>query len=82
MSHVPDGYVTFIDGTKTRVQVARVRAARLVSAELVHLYWQIGTMIAEREERHGSGARVIDRLSTDLRVAPPDMRSRSPRNLR
>lgn len=35
-----------------------------------------------RQEREGWGAKVIDRLSQDLREAYPDMRGLSPRNLK
>ena len=46
-----------------------MRAALAVNAELVALYWQIGRLILERQERHGWGGKVIDRLSVDLRTA-------------
>lgn len=48
---------------------------------MVLLYWDIGRMILERQQREGWGARVIDRLSMDLREAYPDMQGFSPRNL-
>ena len=35
-----------------------------------------------RQNKEGWGAKVIDRLSTDLREAFPDMRGLSPRNLK
>ena len=35
-------------------------------------YWQIGDVIRVRQERAGWGAKVIDRLSHDLRRAFPD----------
>ena len=39
-------------------------------------------MILGRQEREGWGARVIDRLSVDLRDAYPDLSGLSPRNLK
>ena len=39
-------------------------------------------MILDPQERAGWGAKVIDRLSTDLRAATPDMQGLSPRNLK
>ncbi|MDD1754948.1 MAG: DUF1016 N-terminal domain-containing protein [Methanothrix sp.] len=42
----------------------------------------IGRMILERQEKEGWGAKVIDRLSADLRDSFPDMRGLSPRNLK
>jgi hypothetical protein len=38
-------------------------------------------MILDRQEREGCGAKVIDRLSADLREAYPDMQGFSSRNL-
>jgi hypothetical protein len=48
---------------------------------MVLLYWDIGRMILDRQEREGWGAKVIDRLSADLREAYPDMQGFSARNL-
>lgn len=39
-------------------------------------------MILDRQERAGWGARVIDRLSADLREAHPEMQGLSPRNIK
>ncbi|MBI3104095.1 MAG: DUF1016 domain-containing protein [Candidatus Rokubacteria bacterium] len=49
---------------------------------MVLLYWDIGRMILDRQERAGWGAKVIDRLSSDLREATPEMQGLSPRNLK
>lgn len=49
---------------------------------LVLLYWDVGRAILERQQRAGWGARVIDRLSHDLRAAFPEMRGLSARNLK
>ncbi len=49
---------------------------------MVLLYWDIGRVILDRQEREGWGAKVIDRLAADLREAFPDMRGFSPRNLK
>ncbi len=51
------------------------------NSAMVLLYWDIGRMILDRQEREGWGAKVIDRLSADLREAYPDMQGLSPRNL-
>jgi hypothetical protein len=49
---------------------------------MVHLYWQIGRDIRERQQQQGWGAHVIDRLARDLRATFPDMKGFSPRNLK
>jgi predicted nuclease of restriction endonuclease-like (RecB) superfamily len=53
-----------------------------VNRELILLYWQIGRDILARQAEQGWGAKVIDRLSHDLRTAFPEMKGFSPRNLK
>ena len=54
----------------------------VANAGLVLLYWDIGRAILDRQGREGWGAKVIDRLSQDLRDVYPDMQGLSPRNLK
>ncbi len=79
---IPTGYGAFLEALKERVRTARVRAALSANRELVLLYWSIGRDILGRQAEQGWGARVIDRLSRDLRREFPDMKGFSPRNLR
>jgi predicted nuclease of restriction endonuclease-like (RecB) superfamily len=79
---VPDDYARWLSNLKSHIQGARARAVLAVNQELVRLYHRIGTEILERQERQGWGARVIERLSSDLREAFPDMKGFSSRNLK
>lgn len=76
------GYDDFLHDLKDRIRTAQVRAALSVNQELVLLYWQIGRDILQRQQQQGWGAKVIDRLSADLRQAFPEMKGFSPRNLK
>lgn len=76
------GYDDFLHDLKERIRAAQVHAALAVNRELVLLYWQTGRDILERQRQQGWGAKVIDRLSIDLRSAFPDMKGFSPRNLK
>ena len=78
----PVGYDDFFTELKERVRAAQVRASLAVNSELVLLYWHVGRDILDRQERHGWGAKVIDRLSIDLRDAYPEMAGLSSRNLK
>lgn len=78
----PEGYADWLAELKTRVHAAQQRAALAVNRELVLLYWQIGRDILARQAQQGWGAKVIERLATDLRAAFPDMKGFSPRNLK
>jgi predicted nuclease of restriction endonuclease-like (RecB) superfamily len=67
---------------KERIRSAQVRAALSVNRELVLLYWQLGQDILTRQRQQGWGAKVIDRLASDLQKEFPDMKGFSPRNLK
>ncbi|HEY0675491.1 MAG TPA: PDDEXK nuclease domain-containing protein [Immundisolibacter sp.] len=78
----PEGYADWLANLKARIHGAQQRAALAVNRELVLLYWQIGRDILARQAEQGWGAKVIERLSQDLRAAFPEMKGFSPRNLK
>ena len=81
LSELPSDYVATLAEIKRRVREERLRVVVAASSAMVLLYWDLGRMILERQERAGWGAKVIDRLAADLREAFPDMKGFSPRNL-
>ncbi len=82
LASLPDDYAHVLDDIKRRVREGRLRIVVAANAAMVVLYWDIGRAILDRQGRAGWGARVIDRLAADLRVAFPDIRGFSPRNLK
>ena len=81
-SQLPPDYTTAFAEIKERIRKARLSAVLVANAGLVLLYWDIGRAILDRQGREGWGAKVIDRLSQDLRDVYPDMQGLSPRNLK
>ena len=81
-SDLPDNYATLLGELKKRIAEARLKAALAVNSELVLLYWQIGRDILQRQRDEGWGAKVVERLGTDLRQAFPEMTGLSSRNLK
>jgi len=79
---MPSGYVGMLNEIKSRVQQARLRTLLAANASMVLAYWEVGPVILARQQSEGWGAKVIDRLSDDLRAAFPDMQGLSPRNLK
>lgn len=78
----PEGYADWLAELKERIHTAQQRATLAVNRELVLLYWRIGRDILARQAEQGWGAKVIERLSHDLRTAFPEMKGFSPRNLK
>ena len=75
-------YGELLQDLKERITKERLRVTMAANAAMVLLYWDIGRAILERQQKEGWGAKVIDRLSRDLRNAFPDMKGLSPRNLK
>ncbi|MFH1075416.1 MAG: DUF1016 N-terminal domain-containing protein [Pseudomonadota bacterium] len=78
---MPTGYVATLNEIKERIRTERIRVVFSANAGMILMYWEIGRIILVRQEQEGCGAKVIDRLSADLREAFPDMKGLSPRNL-
>ena len=79
---VPVGYDLLLGEIKERVRAAQIRAMVVVNSEAILLNWSIGHDILQKQEAEGWGAKVIERLSRDLKAAFPEMQGFSPRNLR
>ena len=79
---LPQDYAEAFSAIKRRIQEERLRVILAANTAMVLLYWDIGRMILERQDRAGWGAKVIDRLAADLREAFPDLKGFSPRNLK
>jgi predicted nuclease of restriction endonuclease-like (RecB) superfamily len=67
---------------KVRVRTAQHKAALSANAEMILMYWDIGRMIAARQEREGWGAGVIPRLAVDLKNELPEEKGFSETNLK
>ena len=77
-----EGYEQWSKTIVSRIERAKVQASFHVNADLLSLYWSIGSDILEKQQNLGWGAQVIDKLSQDLSRAFPDDRGYSVRNLK
>ena len=82
ISASPTNYALLLADIKTRIRGAQVRATLSANAELIHLYWDIGQALAERQRREGWGAAVIPRLARNLANDLPEVKGFSERNLK
>lgn len=82
VTDLPADYANLLAELKQRIREERLRVVMTANAAMVLLYWDIGCAILDRQQHEGWGAKVIDRLSADLRREFPDMQGLSPRNLK
>ena len=74
-------YTFFLDEIKQEINKARIMAARTVNKELITLYWNIGKMIINQQEKHGWGKSIVERLSVDLTSSYGSSKGYSTQNL-
>ena len=80
-SELPASYASTLEEIRTCLREARLRTVLAANVSLIATYWQIGQLICQRQDEQGWGAKVIDRLSADLREAFPGVEGLSARNL-
>ncbi len=81
LAGLPDSYGTTLEEIKSHLQSARIRAVLAANPIVIEAYWHTGKIILSRQQEANWGAKVIDRLASDLREAFPGMRGLSTRNL-
>lgn len=80
-AELASSYARALSDIRERIEEARLRAVLNANAALVALYWDVGREILARQDELGWGAKVVDRLSADLRTAFPEMSGFSSRNI-
>ncbi|BBJ31324.1 hypothetical protein RAS_04330 [Rickettsia asiatica] len=76
-----ESYTDLIKNLKQEISKARIRAHLAVNKELIVLYWNIGKLILERQNKEKWGSKVIQNISDDLRKEFPEMKGLSYQNL-
>jgi len=79
---LPGDYADFLQQVKQRVKTERLKAVLSANVAQILMYWDIGYGILDRQKLAGWGAKVIDRLSSDLKESFPEMNGFSARNLK
>ena len=74
-------YSALLTRIKRQIQEAQTKAIIAVNSELIQLYWKVGQEILTRQKKEGWGAKVVERLSKDLKKSFPDLKGFSQRNL-
>jgi len=79
---MPDWYPDLLDSVASHISTGHRRAITAANTEMLTTYWSIGQEILTRQNQEGWGAKVIDRLSADLKGRFPTAKGYSPRNLK
>lgn len=82
LANIPSDYPDFIGRIKDQIATQRLKSILNANTEMIVLYWHIGNAILKKQTIAGWGAKVIDRMSYDIKVSFPEMSGFSPRNLK
>ncbi len=80
-NRLPSSYPAMLEDIKSRIQVARIKAALSVNRELIELYWHIGGSIVIRQRKEGWGKSIVEKLSRDIKKEFPDITGFSVQNI-
>lgn len=75
-------YMQWLRKLKEKVRRSQLQAAVKVNTELLHLYWNMGKEMVEKQKQYAWGDSFIRNLSKDLKQEFPDMKGFSVSNLK
>lgn len=75
-------YSNFFIEIKQRIENAKVRAIVSLNHQMVRLYWEVGTLITERQKITNWGDSFIMQLARDIKRDFPDAKGYSASNLK
>jgi len=84
MSEIIDknSYNSFLIQIKKEIQLSQQKAISSVNKELIYLYFNIGNIVYQKQNSFGWGAKVIDKLSLDIKNEIPQIKGFSTRNIK
>ena len=74
-------YIEFLQKIKFRINEAQTKALKSVNRELVLLYWEVGKLVVEKQQKEKWGDAVIEGLAHDLQNDFPGIKGFSTRNI-
>jgi len=74
-------YTVTLADIKRQVRESQLKASISINRELLHLYWNIGKTITEKQEIAGWGSNVIEKLAKDLQTEFPGIQGFSRANV-
>lgn len=80
ISNQPE-YTYFISNVIAQIRSAQYEALRAVNKKQIHLYWDLGKQIVEKQTELGWGKSVVELMAKDIQTAFPTVSGFSARNL-
>ncbi len=74
-------YKELLTEIKNRIREAQLKAMMAANSQMLLLYWQMGQHIIQNQKAEGWGAKIIEKLSGDLKKEFPELKGFSTRNL-
>jgi predicted nuclease of restriction endonuclease-like (RecB) superfamily len=74
-------YIEFINDIKTTIIKANIKVVRTINSSLIELYYEIGKSIIHKQKESKWGDAVIDNIEQDLKIAFPNLKGFSRRNI-
>lgn len=74
-------YPELLKEVQGRIRQAQIRATMSANAEMLMLYWDVGKMVASRQNEEGWGTSVIPRLAKDIKNDMSEVKGFSARNI-
>ena len=71
----------WLSKVKAKIQSSQIKAAVSVNSALIEFYWDLGEMIADKQQQSNWGNKLIEQLSKDLKIEFPGMAGFSRTNL-
>lgn len=82
LNELDASYPEFIQKLIEDIHQVKIKTVLQANTSMILLYWNIGKSVLKKQKAAGWGAKVIDRISFDLRKNFPEMKGFSPRNLK
>jgi len=81
-SNTNSEFAQWVKTIKSEIRSAQIKAAVKVNSAMLHLYWNIGKEITERQKSANLGDGFLKELGPELMAEFPDMKGFSYRNIR
>lgn len=74
-------FANWIKELKSKIHEARRKVAFSINSQIIELYWDLGRLITDKQEKSEWGSNFIDKTAVELQHEFPEIKGLSRRNL-